>query len=128
MQRGLEPALAKKVADQLMAHDALKAHARDELGLNEIHTAQPFQAAWTSALSFGLGAALPLLAVLFSPTNLIIPVVVISSLFFLAGMGMLAANTGGANIWVGTLRVAFWGFIAMLATFLVGRLFGTTVS
>lgn len=127
IQRGLEPVLAKQVADQLMAHDALKAHARDELGLNEIHTAQPFQAAWTSALSFALGAAMPLLAVLLSPTNLIIPIVVVSSLFFLAGMGMLAANTGGANIWVGALRVTFWGLVAMLATFLVGRLFGTTV-
>lgn len=128
IQRGLEPALAKQVADQLMAHDALKAHARDELGLSEIHSAQPFQAAWTSALSFALGAAMPLLAVLLSPTSLIIPIVVVSSLFFLAGMGMLAANTGGANIWVGALRVAFWGLIAMLATFLVGRLFGTNVS
>lgn len=127
IERGLEPALAKQVADQLMKHDALMAHARDELGLTEVHTARPFQAAWTSALSFALGAALPLLAVLLSPTNLIIPVVVISSLFFLAGMGMLAANTGGANIWVGALRVAFWGFLAMLATFLVGRLFGTNV-
>jgi VIT1/CCC1 family predicted Fe2+/Mn2+ transporter len=128
IERGLEPALAKQVADQLMEHDALMAHARDELGLTEVHTARPFQAAWTSALSFALGAAMPLLAVLLSPTNLIIPVVVISSLFFLAGMGMLAANTGGANIWKGALRVMFWGFLAMLATFLVGRLFGTNVS
>lgn len=127
IERGLDPALAKQVADQLMKHDALMAHARDELGLSEVHTARPFQAAWTSALSFALGAALPLLAVLLSPTHLIIPVVVIGSLFFLAGMGMLAANTGGANIWKGALRVAFWGFLAMLATFLVGRLFGTTV-
>lgn len=127
IERGLEPALAKQVADQLMKHDALMAHARDELGLTEVHTARPFQAAWTSALSFALGAALPLLAVLLSPTNLIIPVVVISSLFFLAGMGMLAANTGGANIWVGALRVAFWGLVAMVATFLVGRLFGTNI-
>jgi VIT1/CCC1 family predicted Fe2+/Mn2+ transporter len=128
IERGLEPALAKQVADQLMKHDALMAHARDELGLTDVHTARPFQAAWTSALSFALGAALPLLAVLLSPTNLIIPVVVISSLFFLAGMGMLAAKTGGANIWTGALRVTFWGFIAMLATFLVGRLFGTNIS
>jgi vacuolar iron transporter family protein len=127
IERGLEPALAKQVADQLMKHDALKAHARDELGLTEIHAAQPFQAAWTSALSFALGAAMPLLAVIFSPINLMIPIVVIGSLFFLAGMGMLAAKTGGANIWVGALRVAFWGLIAMLATFLVGRLFGTSV-
>jgi len=128
IERGLEPTLAKQVADQLMEHDALMAHARDELGLTEVHTARPFQAAWTSALSFALGAALPLLAVFLSPTNLIIPVVVISSLFFLAGMGMLAANTGGANIWKGALRVTFWGLLAMLATFLVGRLFGTNIS
>ncbi|MBX3037709.1 MAG: VIT family protein [Anaerolineales bacterium] len=128
IERGLEPTLAKQVAEQLMEHDALMAHARDELGLTEIHTARPFQAAWTSALSFALGAALPLLAVFLSPTNLIIPVVVISSLFFLAGMGMLAANTGGANIWKGALRVTFWGLLAMLATFLVGRLFGTNIS
>lgn len=128
IERGLEPALAKQVADQLMKHDALKAHARDELGLTEIHTARPFQAAWTSALSFALGAAMPLLAVLLSPTDLMIPIVMVSSLFFLAAMGMLAAKTGGANIWVGALRVAFWGLIAMLATFLVGRLFGTNVS
>lgn len=128
IERGLEPTLAKQVADQLMKHDALMAHARDELGLNEIHTARPFQAAWTSALSFALGAAMPLLAVILSPINLMIPIVVISSLFFLAGIGMLASKTGGANIWVGAFRVTFWGFIAMLATFLVGRLFGTTVS
>ncbi len=127
IERGLEPALAKQVADQLMKHDALMAHARDELGLTEVHTARPFQAAWTSALSFALGAALPLLAVLLSPSNLIIPIVVISCLFFLAGMGMLAANTGGANIWVGALRVTFWGLVAMAATFLVGRLFGTNI-
>jgi VIT1/CCC1 family predicted Fe2+/Mn2+ transporter len=127
IKRGLDPALAKQVAKQLMEHDALKAHARDELGLNEIHTAQPFQAAWTSALSFAVGAAMPLLAVLISPEALIIPWVVISSLIFLALMGMLAAYVGGANIWVGALRVTFWGLVAMLATFLVGRLFGTTV-
>ncbi|HCR72361.1 MAG TPA: hypothetical protein DIW23_13010 [Anaerolineae bacterium] len=128
IERGLEPALAKQVADQLMKHDALTAHARDELGLTEVHTARPFQAAWTSALTFALGAALPLLAVLLSPMNLIIPIVMISSLFFLAGMGMLASNTGGSNIWVGALRVTFWGLVAMIATFLVGRLFGTNVS
>lgn len=128
VKRGLDPALAKQVSDQLMAHDALMAHARDELGLNEIHTARPFQAAWTSALSFAIGAALPLLAVLLSPANLLIPIVVVSSLFFLGAMGVLAAYLGGANMWVGALRVAFWGLIAMLATALVGKLFGANVA
>ena len=127
VKRGLDSVLAKKVADQLMAHDALMAHARDELGLSEIHTAQPIQAALASALSFAVGALLPLLAVLLSPASLMIPWVVGSSLFFLAAMGILAAYLGGANMWVGALRVTFWGFLAMLATALVGRLFGTSV-
>lgn len=127
IQRGLEPALAKKVADQLMAKDALMAHARDELGLNEIHTAQPIQAALASALSFAVGAVLPLLAVMVAPVQWMIPIVVASSLLFLAVMGVIAAKLGGANMWVGALRVAFWGLLAMLATFLVGKLFGTAV-
>ncbi|GJQ37480.1 MAG: membrane protein [Anaerolineaceae bacterium] len=127
IQRGLEPALAKKVADQLMAKDALMAHARDELGLNEIHTAQPIQAALASALSFAVGAILPLLAVMVAPVQWMIPIVVASSLLFLAVMGVIAAKLGGANMWVGALRVAFWGLLAMLATFLVGKLFGTAV-
>lgn len=127
IERGLEPTLAKQVADQLMKHDALMAHARDELGLTEVHTARPFQAAWTSALSFAIGAVMPLLAVLLAPTNLMIPIVVVSSLLFLGLMGMLASYIGGANIWIGALRVTFWGLVAMIATFLVGRLFGTTV-
>lgn len=128
VKRGLEPALAKKVADQLMAKDALMAHARDELGLNEIHTAQPIQAALASALSFAVGAVLPLIAVLLAPADWMIPIVVGSSLFFLAVMGVVAAKLGGANMWVGALRVAFWGFLAMLATFLVGKRFGTSVA
>ncbi len=127
-KRGLEPALAKKVADQLMAYDALKAHARDELGLSEIHTARPIQAALASALAFAVGAILPLLMVLLVAPDAVIPVVVISSLIFLGLMGMLAAYVGGANIWVGALRVTFWGLLAMLATALVGRLFGTNVA
>ena len=128
IERGLEPALAKKVADQLMANDALAAHARDELGLTEMHAANPIQAALASALSFAIGAVLPLLAVLLVPVEWIIPAVVGSSLVFLAVMGILAAKLGGANMWVGALRVAFWGLLAMLATFLVGKLFGTSVS
>jgi VIT1/CCC1 family predicted Fe2+/Mn2+ transporter len=126
-KRGLDPALAKKVADQLMAHDALSAHARDELGLSEIHTANPIQAAVASALSFAAGAILPLLPVLIAPTTLMIPLVVGSSLFFLALMGILAAHLGGASKWTGALRVTFWGLLAMLATALVGKLFGTNV-
>jgi VIT1/CCC1 family predicted Fe2+/Mn2+ transporter len=126
-KRGLDPALAIKVADQLMDHDALMAHARDELGLNEIHTARPMQAALASALTFSGGAALPLLVVLFAPTNLMIPLVAVCALFFLALMGVLGAYLGGANIWVAALRVTFWGLLAMLATALVGKLFGTNV-
>jgi VIT1/CCC1 family predicted Fe2+/Mn2+ transporter len=128
VQRGLDPVLAKKVADQLMAHDALGAHARDELGLSEIHTAKPIQAALASALTFAVGAALPLLAVLFAPTSLMIPMVVGTTLFFLALMGVLAAYLGGANMWTGALRVTFWGLLAMLATALVGKLFGTNIA
>lgn len=127
VKRGLDPVLAKKVAEQLMEHDALAAHARDELGLTETHTAQPIQAAVASALSFAVGAVLPLLAVLIAPVNLMISIVVGSTLFFLALMGMLAAYLGGANMWTGALRVTFWGLLAMLATALVGKLFGTTV-
>ncbi len=128
IERGLEPALAKKVAEQLMAKDALAAHARDELGLTETHAANPIQAALASALSFAVGAVLPLLAVWLAPVDLIIPLVVGGSLLFLALMGVLAAKLGGANMWVGALRVTFWGLLAMLATFLVGKLFGTTVA
>ena len=128
IKRGLDSDLAKKVANQLMAHDALMAHARDELGLSEIHTAQPIQAALASALSFAVGAVLPLLAVLIAPANLMIPLVVGSSLFFLALMGILAAYLGGANIWVGSLGVTFWGLLAMLETALVGKLFGTNIA
>jgi vacuolar iron transporter family protein len=126
-KRGLDPVLAMKVADQLMDHDALMAHARDELGLNEIHTARPLQAAFASALTFAGGAALPLLVVLFAPTNLMIPLVAVCALFFLALMGFMGAYLGGANVWVGALRVTFWGLLAMLTTALVGKLFGTNV-
>ena len=126
-KRGLDPALALKVADQLMDHDALMAHARDELGLNEIHTARPIQAALASALTFAGGAALPLLVVLFAPANLMIPLVAVCALFFLALMGFMGAYLGGANVWVGALRVTFWGLLAMLTTALVGKLFGTNV-
>lgn len=126
-QRGLDLPLAKKVAVQLMAHDALAAHARDELGLTETHTARPIQAALASAGTFALGALLPLLMVLISPLAWMIPVVAASSLGFLALMGGAAARMGGANIWKGALRVAFWGLLAMAATSAIGALFGTIV-
>jgi len=126
-KRGLDPALALKVADQLMDHDALMAHARDELGLTEIHTARPIQAAIASALTFAGGAALPLLVVLFAPTNLMITLLVVCALFFLALMGFMGSYLGGANVWVGALRVTFWGLLAMLTTALVGKLFGTNI-
>ncbi len=125
--RGLEPALAKQVADQLMAHDALGAHARDELGLSELHTARPIQAALASAGTFAAGAALPLLMVLLSPVAYLTPVVAVSSLVFLAIMGGVAARVGGANIWVGAGRVTFWGALAMAITAAIGTLFGTVV-
>jgi VIT1/CCC1 family predicted Fe2+/Mn2+ transporter len=122
--RGLEPALARHVADQLMAHDALAAHARDELGMTETHAARPIQAALASAATFAAGATLPLLAVLIARPSLAIPVVAGSSLVFLAGLGGLAASAGGARIVVGAGRVTLWGALAMAATAAVGALFG----
>ncbi len=124
IKRGLEPALAQEVADQLMAHDALAAHARDELGLSEAHRARPIQAALASAATFAVGATLPLLAVVFSPPTIVVPVVAGSSLVFLALMGGLAAWVGGARVIVSTVRVAFWGALAMAATAAVGTRFG----
>ena len=122
--RGLEPSLAQAVADQLMAHDALGAHARDELGLTEIHTARPIQAALASAVTFATGAILPLAAVLVTRSSVLIPVVAGSSLVFLAIMGGVAARTGGARVAVGAGRVTLWGALAMAATAAVGALFG----
>jgi len=122
--RGLEPSLAQQVADQLMEHDALAAHARDELGLSETHTARPIQAALASAATFAVGAVLPLLAVLVSRPSIIIPFVAGSSLVFLALMGALAARAGGANVAVGAFRVTLWGAIAMAITAAVGTTIG----
>jgi VIT1/CCC1 family predicted Fe2+/Mn2+ transporter len=124
VNRGLEPSLAQAVADQLMAHDALGAHARDELGLTEIHSARPIQAALASAVTFATGATLPLLAVLVTRSSTMIPVVAGSSLVFLAIMGGVAARTGGARVAVGAGRVTLWGALAMAATAAVGTLFG----
>jgi VIT1/CCC1 family predicted Fe2+/Mn2+ transporter len=122
--RGLEPVLAKQVAEQLMAHDALGAHARDEIGISEKVGAQPVQAAFSSAGTFTVGAALPLLVAWAIPGSLQIPVVAVSSLVFLALLGAIAARTGGAPIITGAIRVTFWGAFAMALTAGVGRLFG----
>ncbi len=125
VDRGLDPALAKQVADQLMAHDALGAHARDELGISETLRARPIQAALTSAASFAIGAAMPLLTVVMVPESSLIPVVSATSLAFLAILGGLAARAGGASVTLGALRVTFWGAIAMALTAGAGALFGT---
>lgn len=122
--RGLDPALAKKVADQLMAHDALGAHARDELGITEVLSARPMQAAFASAGSFSVGAALPLLVTALVPDTSLIPLVAATSLVFLALLGTLAARAGGAGMVVGAVRVTFWGALAMGLTAGVGALFG----
>lgn len=122
--RGLQPALAEQVAEQLMAHDALGAHARDELGISEIHSARPVQAAATSALTFALGALLPLAAVIVAPPAAAAPVVAGASLVFLTVLGAIAARAGGAPALAGALRVAFWGILAMALTAAAGALFG----
>ena len=124
VDRGLQPELAKQVAEQLMAHDALGAHARDEIGISESVSAQPVQAAFSSAGTFTVGAALPLLVAWAVPGYQLIPVVVVSSLVFLALLGGIAARTGGAPISVGAIRVTFWGALAMALTAVVGRVFG----
>jgi vacuolar iron transporter family protein len=125
VSRGLEPALARQVADQLMAHDALAAHARDELGISEALRARPIQAALTSAASFAVGAATPLIITMVTPGAILIPLVGITSLAFLALLGALAAYFGGAPVATGALRVTFWGALAMAVTAGVGKLFGT---
>ena len=125
--RGLEPQLAKEVAVQLMAHDALAAHARDELGISEVLTARPVQAALASAATFAAGAALPLLTVLIMPESSLAISVSLTSLVFLALLGVLAARAGGAPIGKSALRVTFWGALAMGLTAAVGALFGTVV-
>lgn len=122
--RGLESGLAIQVAEQLMAHDALGAHARDEIGISHVVTAQPIQAALSSAATFTLGAALPLIVAWAFPGPQLIAIVAVASLVFLAGLGALAARTGGASIAAGALRVTFWGALAMTLTAGVGRLFG----
>ena len=122
--RGLVPALAGQVADSLMAHDALGAHARDELGLSGTMAARPLQAAWASAASFSVGAVLPIAVVASVPAASLIPWVTVTALAFLAGLGAVSARVGGAPLWSGTWRVAFWGAIAMGVTAGAGALFG----
>jgi VIT1/CCC1 family predicted Fe2+/Mn2+ transporter len=125
VKRGLEPALAKQVADQLMAHDALGAHARDELGISDTMNARPKLAALASASSFAVGAAMPLLVVAFTPHAHLVVLVSATSLGFLALLGGLAAYAGGANLMTGITRVTFWGALAMAVTAGVGMLFGS---
>jgi VIT1/CCC1 family predicted Fe2+/Mn2+ transporter len=127
VKRGLETDLARQVATQLMAHDALGAHARDELGISEVHAARPVQAAFASAGTFSVGAALPLIVAALAPTARLIPLVALTSLVFLALLGGVAARAGGAKIGRAAARVTFWGALALALTALIGRLFGTTV-
>ena len=127
-KRGLDPMLAQDVATQLMAHDALGAHARDELGITDTSTARPLQAALASAASFAVGALLPLIVVIVSSMQWLIPVIVATSLIFLAGLGALAARAGGAPLAIGAWRVTFWGALAMAITAGIGALFGTATT
>ncbi|MBP7815233.1 MAG: VIT family protein [Phenylobacterium sp.] len=122
--RGVEPKLAEEVARQLMARDALGAHARDELGISEMSTARPVQAAFTSALTFAAGAALPLALAVFTPLPALVPAVSGASVAFLALLGGVGARAGGAPIWKAVTRVTFWGAMAMALTAGVGALFG----
>ncbi len=128
VKRGLTHELAKQVAVQLTAYDALGTHARDELGIVEAMNARPVQAALASAGTFAVGAALPLLIAFSSSATNLVPFVASASLIFLAILGGLAAKVGGANIWIGTARVAFWGALAMVATAGVGSLFGVAIA
>lgn len=127
IKRGVEPDLAHQVATQLMAKDALGAHARDELGISEITTARPIQAAFTSAATFAVGAAMPLAMALLMPRPFLVAGVSIASLGFLALLGAIGARAGGANIARATLRVTFWGALAMALTAGIGAIFGTVV-
>ena len=126
-KRGLAPSLARQVAEQLMKHDALGAHLRDELGLTEIHRARPLQAAFASAATFSVAAGLPVFVAWITPLPVVIPWVAGSSLVFLGILGVLAARVGGASVLRGTARVVFWGAFAMALTALVGRLVGVAV-
>jgi VIT1/CCC1 family predicted Fe2+/Mn2+ transporter len=127
MERGLDQALARQVADQLMVRDALRAHARDELGMSEVTTARPIQAAFTSAATFAAGAALPLFTAILIPHSMIVAGVSIASVLFLALLGAVGARVGGAKIGKAVVRVTFWGAMAMAITAGIGSLFGIVV-
>ena len=127
VERGVDAELARQVAGQLMAKDALGAHARDELGISEITSARPVQAALTSAATFSVGAAAPLTLVLLAPSTFLIPIVSVGSLLFLALLGLLGARTGGAAIFKPIVRVTFWGALAMALTAGIGAIVGTVV-
>jgi VIT1/CCC1 family predicted Fe2+/Mn2+ transporter len=127
VQRGVEPGVARIVARQLMAKDALAAHARDELGLTTTHAARPVQAALASAAMFAAGAAVPILAIIAAPRAIVPFVVSFVSLVCLVALGAIAARAGGAGAFIGAARVGFWGALAMAATAVVGRLFGASV-
>lgn len=127
MDRGVDADLARQVADQLMAKDALMAHARDELGISEVTAARPIQAALTSAATFAVGAALPLAMVVLLPGSLLVAGVSIASLIFLALLGAIGARAGGANVVRATVRVTFWGALAMALTAGIGSMFETVV-
>jgi len=124
-KRGLDPQLSHQVARQLMEKDALAAHIRDELGLTEVSSANPIQAAFTSAVTFVGGAALPQIAAWVTSGSAVVPAVAVVSLLVMAILGALGAQTGGAPLWKGALRVTFWGALAMIVTYAVGALFGT---
>lgn len=127
MNRGVKPAVAREVAQQLMAKDALSAHAREELGISEITAARPVQAALASAATFSAGASMPLLTVLVSPADVLVMVVSATSLGFLALLGAIGARAGGADVFRATARVTFWGAVAMALTAGIGKIFGTVV-
>lgn len=127
VKRGVEPSLARQVAQQLMAKDALAVHAREELGISELTTARPITAAIASAASFAVGAAVPLLVAIFSPEGRVTLLVTAASLVCLAALGAVGARAGGADVWRATARVTFWGALAMALTAAIGHLSGTAV-
>lgn len=127
-KRGVEPKLAREVARQMMAKDALGIHSRDELGISEATEARPITAALTSAATFAVGAAMPLVTALLAPLPLLGLFVALASLAFLAVLGAIGAQAGGAALWKGTIRVTIWGALALAVTYLIGSLFGTAVA
>jgi VIT1/CCC1 family predicted Fe2+/Mn2+ transporter len=127
ISRGVEPSLARRVSEQLMAHDAIGVHAREELGISELTTARPLTASLASAASFAIGAAVPVLVALLSPEGRVTWLVTLASLICLAALGAVGARAGGANAWRATVRVTFWGALAMALTALIGHLSGTAV-